>query len=124
MPYRDSRDHHHWRQADGFVPAMALPVELFTRAVMIGVAEALKHGEAVTVLGMSGGAAAVCYGTCCTWIEDALVVVPDLVLTELAANGVDLPVTNYVESPDGRSAALWAGSGTAASTAEDGGAVT
>lgn len=93
-------------------PAALLNSETRVWAVEIGADVAIKNGRAAVVVGWSAGYLVICRDGCCASRDGVLIVVPDVVIAEGHANGLDLPPGSpRLRRTDGRSAAVFAGVG-------------
>lgn len=90
-------------QPRNMVKATDLPEVVFWRIARIAAGVALAAEETVTITGAVPGAAVFCRMSCQFRHPGSVVLIPDLVLAELIANGFDETPTAVLKLADGRS---------------------
>jgi hypothetical protein len=95
--------------SDGeLVPAALMPHAVLWPLIRNAASVALWTDDPVSILGQVGGITQYCRGECDRSHEGSLVLIPDVTLLELQANGHVVPVTQKINGRDGRAAYLFA----------------
>lgn len=89
------------------VPILDLPAQVFHQVCSAAADIAIQHDDTVTVLGLVPGAAVLCRHSCRFHHPGSVVVIPDVVLVELMANGFDDTATTGLQRADGRTVHLF-----------------
>lgn len=87
----------------GMITASKLSGATFWRIAGFAADIATRTQEPITILGASPGAAVLCRMDCQFTHPDSVILIPDVVLIELVANGFDEVPTAVLKRSDGRS---------------------
>lgn len=100
----------HGRIPTGVLPAVFLSIETLYRALAITADIAFENGYPQTLLGLRDEESVVSCGCRrCSLILGTFSVFPDLIVTELSANGEDISGGYWIERVDGRAALVVTG---------------